>query len=1571
MAIDLTGISSINEFYTDHYLSTYFEQSVKEAIQGWKAVAKDTDTRTPYQNLRDTSTLYYRLFGEGGLRRFQDSSREMLDAYLNALGYPEAQLDQIPLPDGTFVPLMAEYRDADNRPRVWVIACQPKDEEDLLSTTPQNLAEEEDAPGCGLTCEEALDVLLIDVAHPARFVILASPKELVLVDRNKWPEKRYLSFDMEEIFRRREESSFQAVATFLAYSSLCPQTGDILLDELDRESREHASEVSDSLRYALRECVELLGNEVIYDWIHNKGHSLDKDPIDAGELTIECLRYMYRMLFLLFMEARPDLGFAPTKSEAYLKAYSLESIRSIAENHRDDIDASGEDTDYIDRTLRIACELVYDGYPTDEQQYQSLLAAGSTNDVFIVPPLKAHIFDRERTPLIDGARLRDSVMLQIVDKMSYTHPAKGRSERVSYGTLGINQLGSVYEALLSYRGFIAQEALYEVKRAKDKFNELDVGYFVTEAELGQYTEDERVRYEKPDPRASELRTYEKGHFIYRLAGREREQSASYYTPESLTQCLVKYALKELLQGKTADQILSLTICEPAMGSAAFLNEAINQLAEAYLAKKQEELGRSIPHDQRQLELQRVKMFIADRNVYGIDLNPIAVELGEVSLWLNTISQDGHVPWFGNQLHCGNSLIGARRQGYTERDLSSKTKGIRWYDHEPERVGFETGCSKSHRVYHFLVGDPGMADYGDKVIKGLEPHAIADINRWRKGFTQPYRTDEVKSLRELSYVIDDLWKKQVDQQRELRRQTLDELHCFGHDEAARPNRTSIRQKDQVLAQFYRSEHARNAGPYARLKFAMDYWCSLWFWPIDKADLLPSRDEFLMDMSFILIGTVSGVVGVEEQAMQQIQLDLGEEFQTDKERELRQMQLQFGLENEVDLDKLCNQFPRLEVVREISERQHFFHWELEFADVFEARGGFDLLLGNPPWIKLEFKSVDILSDISPLIAIRGYSRVEALRLQEQMLGHEDAKDAFIKEYESITGSQSYYSSSQNYSLLKGISTNLYKCFIPQAMLGCNVGAIFAFVQPTGVFDEANAFNLRSLIYKKLRKLFRFENELKLFRDVGNAKKFCLAIYGNTDTEGFECINNLFDAVTVDDCYQGAERDPLPGLKDENGWCTKGHPQRVISVSENDLKVFALSFGDTHDYRGTVLPILHAAPIMNILRAFGRQQLTLSSVSHKSFGTTLWPETGAQESGIIRKEEHFPDSYYTCIIAGPNIGLGNPLYQAANEQCNTHRAYSMVDITQISAHYIQRVKYNPACSSMEYFKASPVIWDSKNYLDEYKILTRRRLNQSGSRTLVSSLYPPGTGHVHTVLGTVCSSAKTLLGLLGEMCSLVFDGYIKITGKSDVYFDTVKMLPLPRSQYIEPIIHRTLLLNCLSEHYSDIWSRCWDESFCHDSFAKQDDRLDNSVFTDSGIQWRTDSPCRFEYQRRQLLVELDVLTAMSLGLTCSDLENLYSLQFPVLKQYEDETWYDTCGQVIFTNNKGLPNVGISRSEFAKVKDNKRGTVVKIYIDDTLPGGPVERTIEYVAPFDTCNRVEDYRTAWAFFANKYGTGKG
>ena len=175
-------------------------------------------------------------------------------------------------------------------------------------------------------------------------------------------------------------------------------------------------------------------------------------------------------------------------------------------------------------------------------------------------------------------------------------------------------------------------------------------------DLKDYDEAERV-YE--DPQKTILRKYSKGQFIYRLAGRERTSSGSFYTPESLTQCVVKYSLKEVIrEDMTAAEILELTVCEPAMGSAAFLNEAVNQLAEAYLTRRQRERKLKIERKDYVDELQKVKRYITDRNVFGVDLNPVATELGELSMRLNCMYQDGQSPWFGFQVYCGNSLVGA-------------------------------------------------------------------------------------------------------------------------------------------------------------------------------------------------------------------------------------------------------------------------------------------------------------------------------------------------------------------------------------------------------------------------------------------------------------------------------------------------------------------------------------------------------------------------------------------------------------------------------------------------------------------------------------------------------------------------------------------------------------------------------------------------------------------------------------------------------------------------------------------------------------------------------------------------
>ena len=1543
MSVDLTGINNVNDFFTSHYLATYFDENVKEAAAAWKELEESRGIKSPASGLRAVANQYLRVLpeyeSETSSEQQMRNVSEMARSVLLALGYGEPVYAEIDLDDDLTVPVFHEARDAAGKPILWVILSNNRNSDtDVLGAHPfdtDTLSEM-----IGETDNEALvGRLLFAATEPPRFLILASMTELVLIDRNKWSEKRCMFFDLKTIFSRKEDTTLRAVAALLCKQSICPTEGDLLLDRMDKRSRDNASEVSDRLKYALRECIELLGNEVIFDWVNNKGNNLKDYPIDAGELTIECLRYMYRMLFLLFIEARPELGFAPMKSDVYAKAYSLESLREIEEALRESLDEARE-SNYLDQTLDELCRRVYNGYPENEEEYRKLIDSNSTHDVFVMPPLKAHIFDEERTPLITNARLRDCVMLRVIDLMSIA-PAqgrRGRAERISYGTLGINQLGAVYEALLSYRGFIAQETLFEVKKAGDKLNLLDVGYFVKENELENYTEDERVRNED-----GTLRRYEAGTFVYRLAGREREKSASYYTPECLTQCLVKYALKELLEGKTADEILDLTICEPAMGSAAFLNEAVSQLAEAYLDRRQEELGEQISHDERELELQRVKMFIADRNIYGVDLNPIAVELGEVSLWLNSISQDGFVPWFGNQLHNGNSLIGARRRGYTERALTSKVAGIRWYDTEPERVGYETGCSKSHRVYHFLAFDPGMALYKDKAVKDLEPEAMGIISDWNKKLKNSYTKEEVQALRHLSLTVDKLWEKQIKQQRKMRAETKDSLSVYGHSEGETVSKTSIRQKDAIYSQYYLSEHERNAGPFARLKFAMDYWCSLWFWPIDKAHELPTRDEFLMDMSLVLEGTVGAALGIASERSNQIAMIFDDPSLNDPvQRRLDELQDEFDLGGEVDIDGLCQHFPRLATVRDIANKQHFFHWELEFADVFEARGGFDLIIGNPPWVKLEWNEQAVLSDEDPRFAVKGLSAAQTKDSPWRTAALEDlrVRKTYLDEYVSMAATKTFLNAAQNYLLLKGQQTNLYRCFLPRAWDHSAISGISAFVHPDGIWNDSKASALRA--------------------------------EGDPRVENrFDAIFNLYHPDTIEQCYAPNELsvNEIPGVKSDKGeWNTEGHPARIIHVGKEELQTFAKLLGD-NDWRGARVLNVHAKPLMDVLTKMSEQGKTLGNLQRQGEldTTEFWHETGARKDGTLKDEASFPPSLNESVYSGAHLGVANPLYQTTRSVYRVNSDYDPVDLLEISDDYRIRTKYRRSCSRAEYEKRMPVTSWGEPFDSGYRLANREYVGCSSERTLQAAILPPGVGWIHKVFGFATPCVSIIAQMAGYTSSIPFDYFVRAIGKADVNYATTMQYPLVDSVLNKEVICRSLLLNCLTKDYADLWVSCWDDDFVDFSWAKNDHRLDPGTFSNLTDCWEWATPLRTDYERRQALVELDVLVSMALGLSLEQLETVYRLDFSVLQSYENDTWYDCNGRIAFSK-KSLGASKPTRQDFERAHSAQRDIEVT-FADDTLPGGPRERTIRYEAPFDGCDRIADYRQAWAFFSKKYGIG--
>lgn len=1563
MTIDFTGIINENEFYSHHYLSAILESDLKDVLTVWKDAEKDKEIPPPYVLLKGISKEYFTLCSQIKKARAPEeklaAQRDFTQKLLPIFGF-EFMLEIKELEQGVHLPVISIVSRQSGAPELWIIEGLDTSDDGMdpfeYTLSPCQFPKEMDS-----RCDAGDDTLetlisrgIFSMSEPPRWVVLISMSQILLIDRTKWNQKRIMRFDLYEIFSRREMSTLQVFCALLHRESICPKEGLSLLDNLDENSHKHAFSVSEDLKYALRQSIELLGNEAITYLKEKKTRVYDRNL--AEELTRECLRYMYRLLFLFYIEARPELGYAPMKSAAYRKGYSLETLRDI-----EMVQLTTQESNngyFIHESLNILFDLIYNGTPKKARELP--LGSQSIFNGFSMSPLQSHLFDPDRTKLLNSVKFKNSVLQEIIKKMSLSRP-KSRNERrgrISYAQLGINQLGAVYEALLSYRGFFAETDLYEVKKANDTVNELETAYFVQEDDLKKYTEDERVFNSD-----GTLAKYPKGSFIYRLAGRDREKSASYYTPEVLTQCLVKYALKELLKDKSADDILTLTICEPAMGSAAFLNEAINQLAEEYLRIKQQETGRMIPHEAYVLEKQKVKMRLADNNVFGVDLNPVAVELAEVSLWLNTIHEGANVPWFGMQLVCGNSLIGARKQAFDSLLLKKGRKADPlWLDQVPERI-----CPGENRpeksVYHFLLPDRGMADYKDKVVKKLAPDEIAAITEWKKEFIKPFTKGEIKQLEIFSKTIDKLWKRHADELKQIRKRTTDTLQVFGQKPSGKNEKlTDNKWKDKVYGQELLSENVRTSSIYRRLRLVMNYWCALWFWPIEKAKLLPTRHEMLLELSLILEGNVyASGFQVEEE------MSLFPETQP-KQQNLNFMD-EFGF---VDVDRLCRENERLGLVKSLGIKYRFLHWELEFADIFEKNGGFDLVLGNPPWLKVEWKEAGVLGDAQPQFVLRNYSASKLNELREETIEQFDLKSLYLNEYEAADGTQNFLNAYQNYPQLSGMKANLYKCFLPQAWMIENKDGVSGFLHPEGIYDDPNGGIFRKEVYPRLRAHFQFQNELKLFPEVDHHAKFSINIYKNNPIKpNFLHIANLFAPKTVYSCFDHNGQGPISGIKDDaNKWNIKGHHDRIIQTTEVELNLFS----KLYDKDGTPslqarLPALHSHQLISVLQKFAENPKKLKDLNNEIYSTQHWNETISQSDSTIRRETTFPEKDSQWILSGPHFYVANPCYKTPRKICMLNSHYDSIDLTQISDEYLPRTNYIPDCEIETYLKRTPkTTWgEKKPVTDFYRFVNREMIGTSAERTFVTTIIPKGPAHIHTCISICFDNKNHLLTLSSFGNSLPIDFWIKSTGSSHANMSMINQLPISCEDKFRPgLFLRILLLQCITKHYEDLWIDCWDSSFQVDHWAKSDLRLSNDHFKNLTSEWQRNIALRTDYSRRQALVEIDVLTSMVLGLTLEELKTIYRVQFPVMRQYESDTWYDQNGRIVFTSSKGLPGVGFTRLDWNEIKDMESGTVERTIIDDTTPGGSVERIITYKAPFDRCDRENDYEEVWDNFKSRF-----
>ncbi|HAU3266968.1 TPA: class I SAM-dependent DNA methyltransferase [Salmonella enterica subsp. salamae] len=1630
----LVGINNENEFYSNHYLGEVFTSDIRDVLEPWieqenaareaeraaREQGKEVEAgyRAPWNQLNSLATEFFRKLTEHEKQRQIPQrladQRSRWQPLLKALGY-ELNPHILMLDDDTPLPVLARYNSTDGSPWLWIVEAHDQDEGTLdplaLSLLTAQFPADTDkhkrdslrkkANGEYRSWQDLLSTVVFTQNEPPRFVLLLGNRQLLLLDRTKWAQNRLLRFDFEEILSRREIDTLKATSVLLHKDSLLPGSGAPYLDSLDDNSHKHAFGVSEDLKYALRESIELLGNEAMRYLIDNElAYYTGKRAINPDELSRECLRYMYRLLFLFYIEARPELGYAPMTAKTYLQGYSLETLRDLEMIPL----TSEEDRNgcYFHDSLNMLFKLVRDGY-SGGVKMQSDLESGDQITIhshqFSVPRLESHLFEANNTRILNRVVFRNETLQQIIQAMSLSRPGKGRFNRrgrISYRQLGINQLGAVYEALLSYRGFFASDDLYEVKKAGEEFNELETGYFVSKDEIGKYHDDEKV-YEKD----GSLRIHRKGSFIYRMAGRDREKSASYYTPEVLTRSLVKYALKELFKEQIdpitdphakADAILNLTVCEPAMGSAAFLNEAINQLAEAYLFHKQQAEGRRIPQDRYTQELQRVKMYIADNNVFGVDLNPVAVELAEVSLWLNAISGDAFVPWFGYQLHCGNSLVGARRQVFNKSELTyKKAKDPSWLNSEPAELAMNTPREEK-QIFHFLLPDSGMANYSDKTVKQRYPDDFKALDSWRKEFTKSFAPHEIADVQRISGKVEALWNTFRQQLKAERQKTADNYPVWPAENTNQA-RSSLSSKDETF-----SGRLEDNSTYLKLRWVMDYWCALWFWPIDKADELPDRGMWLMEMETLLDGIV-----VTERVTEAAEQATGDLFAD--EGMVREESSLFSGAGRLKTDVLFRHLPRLAIVDALKKQHRFFHWDLEFCDLFAERGGFDLMLGNPPWLKVEWQEAGVLGDYEPEFVLRKLSASKLAMLRADTFNAIPAlEDAWRSEYEGCEGIQNFLNAQQNYPVLRGVQTNLYKCFLPQAWrLGTQKG-VAGFLHPEGIYDDPKGGQLRASVYPRLRAHFQFQNQHMLF-PIAHRAKYSINIYTALPSlpVSFISVANLFSAKTIELCFAHDGSGEVGGIKDDEtgSWNEAGHQSRILAVGMERLALFA----SLYDEESTPalearLPALHAEPLVSVLEKFADQPKRLGDLQGQYLSLEMWHETNQQSDGTIERHTQFPEDVAQWILSGPHFYVGTPLYKTPREICTEKGHYDCLDLLTLPDDYLPRTNYIPACDEQEYAKRSPrVTWtepgedEPRKVTEHYRIIASRALSQAGERTLQSCIVPPLVAHIDGIYSTVLKSDDSLISFAASWASVPMDFFVKSTGKGDFRGDLAKRMPLPQwGEKINLVHSRALLLNCVLQNYSELWGKCYNSEFNTQRWSRNLPQLPQDFFANLTPEWQRNCALRSDYSRRQALVEIDVLVAQALGLILEELLTIYRVQFPVMRQYEADTWYDQNGRIIFTPSKGLVGVGLPRTArksdlkngfvydvdspdwsggdctdqaigWDDVKHLQTGTVSVTFDDYTRSDEGERRTVSWQAPFIKPDREDDYKVAWAFFA--------
>ena len=560
------SITNRGEFFSNHYLDAVIGGDLGDLRKAWDE-AEGKGEPSARTTLKGAASRFFKTratASEATGDRAPAAIEHLNDVVLHALGF-EPNRNDLELTRNTTDRLtIRTAATAETGTGLWLVALDAglaDSADDLFDDgPPNNDPAAHDRPAAGRLLHEgqrhgdkkyltsAADAVseLFAVDEPPRFVLVLGGRIVLLAERAKWAEGRYLAVDLDAALERNDakaKGELETIAALFSADALLPGGVDgdgaqSALDELVDKSHKHAVGVSKALREGIRDSIEILANEVIDQRLKTgKAVYSTETGIDANELTSQCLRYLYRLLVLLYAESRPELGIVPANDEAYTEGYSLDRLRELCQVDLDTEHA--RNGTHLNESLAGLFELVNKGYHAETAEQQLFASERSlddanaqpTNEFYLqFPGLDALLFDTRSTRYLDEVKLRNEALQQVLAKLMLATGKKKSDSAgyISYAQLGINQLGAVYEGLMAYTGFFATGDLFEVAKGGDPSGGT---WMLPVADADEYPDDVFVMAENPTTGRNERVRHNKGSFVFRLSGRDRQRSASYYTPE--------------------------------------------------------------------------------------------------------------------------------------------------------------------------------------------------------------------------------------------------------------------------------------------------------------------------------------------------------------------------------------------------------------------------------------------------------------------------------------------------------------------------------------------------------------------------------------------------------------------------------------------------------------------------------------------------------------------------------------------------------------------------------------------------------------------------------------------------------------------------------------------------------------------------------------------------------------------------------------------------------------------------------------------------------------------------------